>query len=201
MLARARPLKRLSMASGQTQLKVFGSRVCVRRSGKRREKLDKHSFERTVIGCTDTTKKVHYLNLHIGLVKTGRHAPFDEAWYYPWSQPLSAQLLYDLGVDVGDKTDNETAIYAEHVPSPPCPSTHNGTGVVSLAENLEMLPLALGLERRVMEMLPRGRQLQQHAPQATMCCQCTSRQIPTTACLKRTWTYDTITRTPSKLVE
>ena len=79
-------------------LKLFGSRVCVKQTGKRRTKLDRHDFKGLFLGYTATDQNIVYLDLNSGLVKRSQHAPFDEAWYLQASRPPAAQLLYDLGV-------------------------------------------------------------------------------------------------------
>ena len=79
------------------KLRVFGSRVCVKRTGSRRAKLDQHSFSGVFIGYTATDSNVRYIDVHTGIVKTSHHAVFDECWFHqPW-RPPAAQLLYELG--------------------------------------------------------------------------------------------------------
>jgi hypothetical protein len=62
-------------------LRVFGSRVCVKRTGHRRSKLDGHDFTGIFLGYTATYNNITYIDLDSGLVKTSHHAQFDEAWY------------------------------------------------------------------------------------------------------------------------
>ena len=80
-------------------LKLFGSRVCVKRSGTRQAKLDKNNYTGIFLGYTATDQNVVYLDLTTGLVKRSHHAMFDEAWYLQVHRPPAAQLLYDLGVE------------------------------------------------------------------------------------------------------
>ena len=80
-----------------SQLKMFGSRVCVKRPGKRRAKLDRHDYQGIFLGYSARDQNIHYLDLNSGLVKTSHHAYFDEAWYLQPSRPPAAQLLYSLG--------------------------------------------------------------------------------------------------------
>jgi hypothetical protein len=61
-------------------LKVFGSRVCVKRPGDRRCKLDLHDYTGIFLGYTATDKNIRYLDIESGVVKTSHHATFDEAW-------------------------------------------------------------------------------------------------------------------------
>ena len=82
-----------------THLKTFGSRVCVKRTGSRRCKLDRHDFTGIFLGYTATDQNIIYLDLESGIVKSCHHAVFDEAWYLQPTRPLAAQLLYDLGLE------------------------------------------------------------------------------------------------------
>ena len=64
-----------------THLKTFGSRVCVKRTGSRRCKLDRHDFTGIFLGYTATDQNIIYLDLDFGIVKSCHHAIFVEAWY------------------------------------------------------------------------------------------------------------------------
>jgi hypothetical protein len=81
-----------------SHLKIFGSRVCVKQSGKRHSKLDCHDFKGLFLGYTATDQNIVDLDLDSGVVKQSHHAQFDEAWYLQDSRPPAAQLLFDLGV-------------------------------------------------------------------------------------------------------
>ena len=89
-------------------LRVFGSRVCVKRTGHRRSKLDGHDFTGIFLGYTATDNNITYIDLDSGLVKTSLHAQFDEAWYLQDSCPSAAQLLYDLGLEADDDSPLRT---------------------------------------------------------------------------------------------
>jgi hypothetical protein len=91
-------------------LKLFGSRVCVKRSGIRRGKLDKHDFKGIFLGYTATDQNIVYLDLDSGTVKRSHHAQFDEAWFLQNSRPPAAQLLYDLGMEPDGKCYSETTV-------------------------------------------------------------------------------------------
>ena len=78
-------------------LRIFGSRVCVKKSGDRPAKLDKHAFHGIFIGYTATDKNIRYIDVDSGLVKSCHHAVFDEAWYTQDKRPPTAQMLYSLG--------------------------------------------------------------------------------------------------------
>ncbi|EJK59937.1 hypothetical protein THAOC_19786 [Thalassiosira oceanica] len=99
-------------------LRTFGARVCVRRPGDRRSKLDRHDFTGIFLGYTATDQNVRYLDLDTGVVKTSHHAAFDEAWYLQPSRPPTAQLLYDMGrcseedfIEPRTTLDHPTATY------------------------------------------------------------------------------------------
>jgi hypothetical protein len=81
-----------------SHLKLFGSRVCVKQSGKRRSKLDRHDLKGLFLGYTATDQNIIYLDSDSGVVKQSHHAQFDEAWYLQYSRPPAAQLMFDLGV-------------------------------------------------------------------------------------------------------
>jgi len=93
-------------------LKLFGLHVCVKRSGNRRSKLDKHDFKGIFLGYTATDHNIVYLDLDSGLVKRIHHAQFDEAWYLQPTRPPASQLLYDLGIEPDKSLHSETGIVA-----------------------------------------------------------------------------------------
>jgi hypothetical protein len=102
-------------------LKVFGSRVCVKVTGKRTAKLNRHDFTGIFIGYTATDDNIRYIDVHSGVVKTSHHAVFDEAWYLQPSRPPAAQLLFDMGMepDIEDmEDDNEQCECATYPPLP-----------------------------------------------------------------------------------
>jgi hypothetical protein len=76
-------------------LKLFGACVCIKQTGDRRSKLDKHNFTR-FLGYTSTDQNICYLDLDSGNTKTCHHATFDKAWYLQDARPPAAQLLYQL---------------------------------------------------------------------------------------------------------
>ncbi len=83
-----------------SQLKVFGSCVCVKRAGNRAGKLNHNLFTGIFLGYSATDHNIHYIDLTSGTVKTSHHAEFDEAWYLQEQRPPGAQLLYDLGLEL-----------------------------------------------------------------------------------------------------
>jgi hypothetical protein len=82
-----------------THLKMFGSRVCVKRTGSRRCKLDRHNFTGLFLGYTATNQNIIYLDTSSGIVKSCHHAVFDEAWYLQPTRPPAAHLRFDLGLE------------------------------------------------------------------------------------------------------
>ena len=82
-----------------SNLRVFGSRVCVKRPGPRRCKLDRADYSGIFLGYTATDKNIIYLDTESGVVKSSHHATFDESWYLQPKRPPAAQLLYDLGLE------------------------------------------------------------------------------------------------------
>jgi hypothetical protein len=80
-------------------LKMFGSRICVKRTGSQRSKLDLHNFTEIFLGYTAMDQNIIYLDTTTGIVKSCHHAVFNEAWYLQPSRPPAAQLLYDLGLE------------------------------------------------------------------------------------------------------
>ena len=53
---------------------LFGSCVCVKRSGDPRAKLDCHDFTGIFLGLADTDSNVRYIDINTGIVKTSHHA-------------------------------------------------------------------------------------------------------------------------------
>jgi hypothetical protein len=81
-----------------SQLRVFGSRVCVRRTGTGWAKLERHDFRGIFLGYMATNQNIIYMDIDLGWVKTSYHVFFDEAWYMQQSHPPTAQLLFDCGI-------------------------------------------------------------------------------------------------------
>ena len=100
-------------------LRVFGSRVCVKRTGHRRNKLDRHDFTGIFIGYTATDNNITYIDLDSGFIKISHHAQFNEAWYLQDSCFPAAQLLYALGLKADDDSPQDahssTAQYPPNV--------------------------------------------------------------------------------------
>eukprot|EP00804_Cyclotella_cryptica_P009450 CCRYP_017763-RA/>CCRYP_017763-RA protein AED:0.37 eAED:0.18 QI:0/0/0/1/1/1/2/0/848 len=81
------------------KLRVFGSRVCVKRTGKRRSKLNRHDFTGIFLGYTAKDENIQYVDVDTRRVKQSHHVIFDEAWYLQPRQPPFAQMLYDIGLE------------------------------------------------------------------------------------------------------
>jgi hypothetical protein len=98
-----------------SNLKTFGSRVCVKAPGQRHCKLDCHDYTGIFLGYTATDQNIRYIDTTTGIVKTSHHATFNEAWYLQPTRPPAAQLLYNLGLEA----DNTPTIPEQ----PPAPTT------------------------------------------------------------------------------
>ena len=109
-------------------LKLFGSRVCVKRTGDHRSKLNRHDFRGIFLGYASTDQHIVYLDIDTGLVKRSHHAQFDKAWFHQPSCPPAAQLLYDLGLEAdkvtpySDDNAENNVITPLPAPWPPLPS-------------------------------------------------------------------------------
>jgi hypothetical protein len=99
-------------------LKLFGACVCVKRTGERWGKLDRHDFTGVFLDYTATEQNITYLDLDSGIVKTSYHAQFDEAWYLQPTRPPAAQLLYDLGLENEVLDNSPTADASFKIPVP-----------------------------------------------------------------------------------
>jgi hypothetical protein len=64
-----------------TGLKMFGSWVCMKRTGHWPSKLVRHDFTGIFIGYSALDHNITYIDLDSGLVKSSHHAQFDKAWY------------------------------------------------------------------------------------------------------------------------
>jgi hypothetical protein len=126
-----------------SHLKVFGSRVCIKRSGDRSGKFDRNDFTSIFPGFTATDHNICYLDLESGLVKCSHHTQFDKAWYLQPSRPPAAQLLYDLGLEVDPEVHPEDSTTTSPVPWPSLPTCNPPSGkfLVPLPCILTPLPL------------------------------------------------------------
>jgi hypothetical protein len=108
-------------------LKLFGSRVCIKRTGDCRSKLDWHNFSGIFLGYASTDQNIIYLDINTGLVKQSHHAQFDEAWYLQPTRPPAAQLLYNLGLEadtdshISTKPTFVAPMEENHIPLLPAP--------------------------------------------------------------------------------
>jgi hypothetical protein len=104
-------------------LRVFGSRVCVKRTGKRRSKLDRHDFTGIFVGYTATDENIRYIDVQTRMVKSSHHAIFDEAWYLQPRRPPFAQMLYDVGLESDEEIIVPTSQPTQLPPFPPMAPT------------------------------------------------------------------------------
>ena len=137
-----------------TFLKTFGSKVCVRQSGSRWCKLDRHDFTGIFLGYTATDQNIMYLDTTSGIVKTCHHAVFDEAWYLQPTRPPAAQLLYDLGIEAEAESVSihgplqptpQGTISPVTIPWPPLPPRSLPTKVWDTPPSVLYAPLPLRL--------------------------------------------------------
>ncbi len=130
-----------------SHLKVFGSRVCVKRTGKRHGKLDQHDFKGIFLDYTTTDHNIVYINLDSGLVKTSHHAQFDEAWYLQTTWPPAAQLQFDLSIEEDVDTTPNPPQYSEPLqldaPYPPMPTPKSDDNPWTIPAKCKLLPLPL----------------------------------------------------------
>ncbi len=130
-----------------SSIKVFGSRVCVRQSGKRQAKLDHHKFTGIFLGYLATDQNIVYLDLNTGVIKTSHHATFDEAWYLQPTRPPAAQLLYDLGLEYDNDANSDLppnhGVTLAPAPWPPMQFPHKDLGPLKVPTACLRLPLPL----------------------------------------------------------
>jgi hypothetical protein len=135
-----------------SSLKLFGSRVWVRRTGARRAKLDRHDFTGIFLGYSASDQNILYLDLELGLVKRSHHARFNEAWYLQPHCPPAAQLLYDLGLEADDSdpppNDVSASVvvpsaFSDDVPWPCIPVLKDDKATWTASPHCQMIPLPL----------------------------------------------------------
>ncbi len=78
---------------------VFGSQVCVKRTGKYCLKLDHHDFTGIYVGYMSNDKNINYIDVNTHMLKSLHHTIFDEAWYLQPCQPPFTQMFYDVGLE------------------------------------------------------------------------------------------------------
>jgi hypothetical protein len=131
-----------------SHLRVFGSRVCVKRTGHRCSKLDRHDFSGIFLGFTATDQNVIYMDLVSGQVKSCHHAYFDEAWHLQPTCPTAAQLLYDCGLlaeEVVKDILHSPSTLMPHASYPPLPAYDKEFCTIPIGPAIQLpLPLSLG---------------------------------------------------------
>jgi hypothetical protein len=130
-----------------SHLNVFGSQVCMKHTGKRHGKLDRHVFKGKFLGYTTTDHNIVYIDLDSGLVNTSHHAQFDEAWYLQTTWPPAVQLLFDLGIEADVATTPDPPQDSEPLqldaPYPPLPTPPSGDNPWTVPAKCKLLPLPL----------------------------------------------------------
>jgi hypothetical protein len=137
-------------------LKLFGSWVCVKQTGDRRSKLNRHDFRGIFLGYALTDQNILYLDLKSGLVKGSHHAQFNKAWYLQPHRLPAAQLLYDLGLEADDNlhirhnephldstTVDDNVIPLLPAPWPPLPSAKLSASKWCVPSSCRTTPLPL----------------------------------------------------------
>jgi hypothetical protein len=126
-----------------SHLKVFGSRVCVKRSGDRSGKLDRNDYTGIFLGFTATDHNIRYLDMDSGVVKRSHHAEFDEAWYLQPTRPPAAQLLYNLGLELDPEDDADEIPTTPAAPWPPLAACAPTCGKFDVPPSCIYTPLPL----------------------------------------------------------
>ena len=79
-------------------LKIFGSRITVRKTGKRVGKISSHYYNGIFLRYAKTMRNFVYIDTDTKNIKTSSHAIFDEAHYSQPTQPRGAQILMKHGM-------------------------------------------------------------------------------------------------------
>jgi hypothetical protein len=131
-----------------SHLQAFGSQVCVKRTGHRCSKLDRHDFSGIFLGFTAMDQNVIYMDLVSGQIKSCHHAYFDEAWYLQPTRPPAAQLLYDCGLlaeEVAKDILPSPPTLMPHALYPPLPTYDEEFCTIPIVPAIQLsLPLSLG---------------------------------------------------------
>ena len=80
-----------------TNLKVFGTRITVRKPGLRSAKISNHFYSGIFLRYAKTMRNFVYIDTTTKRIKTSTHAEFDEAHYSQESRPRGARALMHLG--------------------------------------------------------------------------------------------------------
>ena len=81
-----------------SNLRIFGSRIVARKTGKRPAKLSKHSFNGIFLRYAKTMRNIVYMDTATRRIKTATHALFDEAHFSFDDRPPGGQRLYQMGL-------------------------------------------------------------------------------------------------------
>ena len=105
-------------------LRIFGSKVYTRKTGKRAAKLDIHTFSGRFLGFTATPNNITYIDDKSKRIKTGVHVIFDEAHFSETSikAPFAAETLQRLGYHAKEEyiedilaTEEDRKLYVQKV--------------------------------------------------------------------------------------
>lgn len=107
-------------------LKVFGSRITVRKPGKRVGKISSHFYNGIFLRYAKTMRNYVYIDTSTRKIKTSSHAVFDEAHYSQSNRPRGAQILMEHGFSPQQMSEGVLIN-----PRPPVKSVSNMTSVHS----------------------------------------------------------------------
>ena len=79
----------------------------MKKRGKQRAKLGRHSFKWVFTGYPTVMANIRYIATQSGLVETDGHATFNESSYCAKTRPPSSQLLCDI-LGLVEEKDNVT---------------------------------------------------------------------------------------------
>ena len=79
-------------------LKIFGSRITVRKPGKRVGKVSSHCYNGIFLRYAKTMRNYVYIDTATKRIKTSSHAVFDEAHYSQNNRPRGARILMNMGL-------------------------------------------------------------------------------------------------------
>ena len=81
-----------------TKLRIFGSRIVTRKTGKRSPKITKHSYSGIFLRYAKTIRNIVYFDTKTKKIKTTTYAKFDEAHFSYEDKPPGAKILIELGL-------------------------------------------------------------------------------------------------------
>ena len=92
------------------QLKVFGSRITVRKTGKRIGKVSSHCYHGIFLRYAKTMRNFVYIDTKTKRIKTSSHAVFDEAHFSQATRPSGAEILMKHGYNNQSQSDEHKSV-------------------------------------------------------------------------------------------